>query len=145
MIDLDGQVAIVTGAGSRQGIGFACAELLRSCGASVVVSSTTDRIQERAKELGGQPFAIGMAAPAGEAVQVVAGTSESFTDVQSNGADFDPSLGRRVRVVPRVTIVETSSFDWGDAGVGAAGAVGLILLAVGVAIVSRHGHRAARI
>ena len=45
------------------------------------------------------------------------------------------------RVTPRVTIVEPSAFDWGDAGVGAAGALGLILLAGGVVIVSRHSHR----
>jgi 3-oxoacyl-[acyl-carrier protein] reductase len=62
VIDLAEQVAIVTGAGSPRGIGFASAELLRSCGASVVVVSTTERIQERAEELGGQPFAIGMVA-----------------------------------------------------------------------------------
>jgi hypothetical protein len=36
-----------------------------------------------------------------------------------------------------VTIVEPSKFDWGDAGVGAAGAFGLVLLAGGVAIVLR--------
>ena len=40
-----------------------------------------------------------------------------------------------------VTIVEPSAFDWGDAGVGAAGAFGLTLLASGLLIVSRHGRR----
>jgi hypothetical protein len=43
--------------------------------------------------------------------------------------------------VPSVTIVEPSAFDWGDAGVGAAGAFGLMLLASGLVIVSRHSHR----
>ena len=79
MIDLSGQVAIVTGAGSRQGIGFACASLLRSCGASVVVVSTTDRIHQRAEELGGEPIAIGMVADLtdpGQADRVVQGTVE---------------------------------------------------------------------
>jgi hypothetical protein len=38
---------------------------------------------------------------------------------------------------PSVTIVEPSAFDWGDAGVGAAGAFGLMLLASGLVIVSR--------
>jgi hypothetical protein len=37
-----------------------------------------------------------------------------------------------------VTIVEPSGFDWGDAGVGAAGAVGLMLLGAGVVLVRRH-------
>jgi 3-oxoacyl-[acyl-carrier protein] reductase len=48
---LEGQVAIVTGAGSETGIGFACARALARDGAHVVVASTTDRIQERVKEL----------------------------------------------------------------------------------------------
>jgi hypothetical protein len=42
-----------------------------------------------------------------------------------------------------VTIVEPGAFDWGDAGVGAAGAFGLTLLASGLLIVSRHGPRSA--
>ena len=72
------------------------------------------------------------------------GTSETPTDVREDGSYFDPSLGRRVRVTPRVTIVEPGAFDWGDAGVGAAGAVGLILLACGVVTVSQHSHRVRR-
>ena len=44
-------------------------------------------------------------------------------------------------VTPSVTIVEPSSFDWGDAGVGAAGTFGLMMLAGGVVITSRHSHR----
>jgi hypothetical protein len=39
-----------------------------------------------------------------------------------------------------VTIVEPSAFDWGDAGVGAAGAFGLIALASGIAVLVRPGH-----
>jgi hypothetical protein len=42
-----------------------------------------------------------------------------------------------------VTIVEPRAFDWGDAGVGAAGTAGLMLLASGLLIVARHGRRAA--
>lgn len=48
---LAGQVAVVTGAGSKDGIGFACARILAREGASVVITSTTDRIHERAAEL----------------------------------------------------------------------------------------------
>ncbi|MGN6379896.1 MAG: SDR family NAD(P)-dependent oxidoreductase [Gaiellales bacterium] len=51
--DLSGRVALVTGAGSPTGIGFACATLLRAMGARVAVSSTTERIHDRAAELGG--------------------------------------------------------------------------------------------
>jgi len=46
-----GQVALVTGAGSAEGIGFAIARRLHVAGARVVVTSTTDRIHERAREL----------------------------------------------------------------------------------------------
>lgn len=49
--DLTAQVALVTGAGSRDGIGFACARLLGGLGARVGLTSTTDRIHERAAEL----------------------------------------------------------------------------------------------
>jgi 3-oxoacyl-[acyl-carrier protein] reductase len=42
---------LVTGAGSASGIGMAAARLLAELGASVAVTSTTDRIEERAAEL----------------------------------------------------------------------------------------------
>lgn len=48
---LAGQVALVTGAGNELGIGFAIAIALAASGADVVVSSTTDRIHDRAAEL----------------------------------------------------------------------------------------------
>jgi len=49
--DLSDQTALVTGAGSPRGIGFACARLLGQLGARVMVTSTTDRATERAREL----------------------------------------------------------------------------------------------
>ena len=49
--DLVGQVAVVTGAGSEQGIGFVAASLLAARGAHVVVGSTTDRIHDRVDQL----------------------------------------------------------------------------------------------
>jgi 3-oxoacyl-[acyl-carrier protein] reductase len=55
--DLKGRVALITGAGSAEGIGFAAARLLLARGASVAIASTTERIQKRAAELGsGQVF-----------------------------------------------------------------------------------------
>ena len=51
--DLRGQVALVTGAGSETGIGFASARLLGQLGASVCVTATSDRIDRRAAELTG--------------------------------------------------------------------------------------------
>lgn len=46
-----GRVAIVTGAGSEHGIGFAAARLLGAAGMRVVLTSTTDRIFDRVDEL----------------------------------------------------------------------------------------------
>ena len=49
-----GRVALVTGAGSAEGIGFAAATLLGRGGAAVAVTSTTERIHQRAGELSAQ-------------------------------------------------------------------------------------------
>jgi 3-oxoacyl-[acyl-carrier protein] reductase len=49
--DFQGQTAIVTGAGSPAGIGFAVARSLLALGAHVTISSTTERIHDRAREL----------------------------------------------------------------------------------------------
>jgi len=49
---LDGRVALVTGAGSPDGIGYATARRLAALGAEVAIVSTTRRIHERATELG---------------------------------------------------------------------------------------------
>jgi 3-oxoacyl-[acyl-carrier protein] reductase len=46
-----GQVAVVTGAGSAEGIGFAIARRLLAAGFFVAITSTTNRIHERAREL----------------------------------------------------------------------------------------------
>jgi 3-oxoacyl-[acyl-carrier protein] reductase len=49
-------VAVVTGAGSPTGIGFATAQALTRAGHCVVIASTTDRIKHGATELGDQGF-----------------------------------------------------------------------------------------
>jgi 3-oxoacyl-[acyl-carrier protein] reductase len=51
VFSLEGLTALVTGAGSPAGIGFATARLLGKTAASVALASTTVRIRERAKEL----------------------------------------------------------------------------------------------
>ncbi|HZT11042.1 MAG TPA: SDR family NAD(P)-dependent oxidoreductase, partial [Actinomycetota bacterium] len=49
--ELADKVALVTGAGSPTGIGFATAKILGREGAAVAICSTTERIHERAAEL----------------------------------------------------------------------------------------------
>ncbi|HMJ32983.1 MAG TPA: SDR family NAD(P)-dependent oxidoreductase [Baekduia sp.] len=46
-----GRVVLVTGAGSAAGIGLACARWLGHQGAGVAITSTTQRIEDRAREL----------------------------------------------------------------------------------------------
>jgi 3-oxoacyl-[acyl-carrier protein] reductase len=53
---LDGRIALVTGAGSPDGIGYATARRLRALGAKVAIVSTTRRIHDRAGELGVSGF-----------------------------------------------------------------------------------------
>ena len=50
-LELTGRTAVVTGAGSPTGIGFASARALGQLGAAVVLAATTDRVHERAAEL----------------------------------------------------------------------------------------------
>jgi 3-oxoacyl-[acyl-carrier protein] reductase len=53
---LDGKVAVVTGAGSPDGIGYAIARRIAAMGAQVAIVSTTKRIHDRAAELGATGF-----------------------------------------------------------------------------------------
>ena len=50
-LDLTDRVALVTGAGAADGIGFAVARALGALGATVVLSATSDRVHDRAAEL----------------------------------------------------------------------------------------------
>ena len=56
-LNLTGRAALVTGAGSESGIGFAAARALAELGASVTIAATTDRVHARAGELTAQGYA----------------------------------------------------------------------------------------
>src|SRR5947207_8405924 len=89
MTDLTGQVALVTGAGSAEGIGFACARQVAGCGARLALVSTTDRIHQRAAELGME--ALGLVADLTDSSQAngaVAAVLERFgrLDIVVNNA-----------------------------------------------------------
>ena len=75
-------VALVTGAGSEHGIGFACARALAARGMALVLTSTTDRIQERARQIeaeGGRAVAlVGDLTSAGTAVSLVGLALDTF-------------------------------------------------------------------
>ncbi len=49
--DLTGRTALVTGAGSATGIGFAAARMLGELGARVVLTATSERVHDRVAEL----------------------------------------------------------------------------------------------
>ena len=65
----DARVALITGAGSPDGIGFATALRLANAGYRLVIGATTSRIEDRVRELSG-------AAPAGSVLPVVADLTE---------------------------------------------------------------------
>jgi 3-oxoacyl-[acyl-carrier protein] reductase len=68
---LAGQIAVITGAGSATGIGFASARRLAAIGAAVAITSTTERIFDRVVELSAAGFAAeGFVADLTDPVQV---------------------------------------------------------------------------
>src|SRR5256885_915785 len=125
-----GRVALVTGAGSPKGIGYATARILGRDGARVAIASTTDRIHDRVAELaadgiqGSGHFAdlTDRAAPqrlidevlalhgsrldilVNNAGMVAVGQSESSDDVLSMSADdWDRGIAQNLRIPFAVT------------------------------------------
>jgi 3-oxoacyl-[acyl-carrier protein] reductase len=91
-MDFKGRVALVTGAGAADGIGFAAAKLLAEAGAKVAITSTTRRIQDRLKELpcaaGSKAAFIADLSDNGEAKALVAAVKNKFgrLDILINNA-----------------------------------------------------------
>lgn len=114
MTGVAGRVALVTGAGSADGIGFATARLLRASGAKVAITSTTERINKRLEELGGSPeeaFAkpadLTDSAAVAALIEEVAGTLGPIDIVINNAGMVE--VGRDE---PSAPFVETSEESW---------------------------------
>lgn len=89
MAGVKDRVALVTGAGSPEGIGFACARALAAAGAKVAITSTTERIRQRLAELGGDHAAfIADLTRSSEVARLVAETVKRFgqLDIVVNNA-----------------------------------------------------------
>jgi 3-oxoacyl-[acyl-carrier protein] reductase len=104
-------VAVVTGAGSETGIGFATARRLHAQGVSLVLTSTTERIRTRAESLGPDvAWATGDLTVRADAERIVALALERFggVDVLVNNAGMtavsDPDSA--------ASVVDISDTDW---------------------------------
>lgn len=113
---LTNQVAIVTGAGSATGIGFACARALAADGAHVLIASTTDRINERVTEL----RADGYSASGFVGDLMVEGVADVLAEAALSVADrIDICVNNAgmiaLGIEPRSrATTEVSSEDWAD-------------------------------
>jgi 3-oxoacyl-[acyl-carrier protein] reductase len=115
-VRLDGQTAIVTGAGSASGIGFACAKSLAVDGAHVVIASTTDRIHARVAEL----QASGWAASGFVGDLMVEGVAEALVDMAHAVADrLDVCVNNAGMIAVGMkphsrAAVDVNADDWAD-------------------------------
>jgi 3-oxoacyl-[acyl-carrier protein] reductase len=96
MLNFNGRVALVTGAGSADGIGFAIAKVLAEAGARVAITSTTKRIRDRLRDLGD---------PARHAAFIADLTIEAA--VEGLVADVNKTLGKIDILVNNAGMVQT--------------------------------------
>jgi 3-oxoacyl-[acyl-carrier protein] reductase len=91
-LDLAGRVAVVTGAGSPTGIGFAVCRRLGELGATVALTATSDRVRDRVRDLEAEGVeAIGVVADLTDPVaaeEVVAAVTREWcaVDILVNNA-----------------------------------------------------------
>lgn len=102
--------ALVTGAGSASGIGVAVARALVAAGHDVVISSTTDRILDRAAELGGG--VVGVAGDLRDAATIDRLVAAGPFDICVNNAGM-VTVGGSEQL--DAALVDTSDDDWSTA------------------------------
>jgi 3-oxoacyl-[acyl-carrier protein] reductase len=111
---LNGQTAIVTGAGSVAGIGFAIARQLFRDGAFLAIGATTERIHESARQLdpsGGRVFPFVADLTEEKRVQEVVGTIARRTgriDILVNNA----GMAQNGKQPGNTTVEKISYADW---------------------------------
>src|SRR5580704_3050643 len=117
--DLSGRVAVVTGAGSPGGIGFATARLLAGLGAAVMITATTARIQDRVGELRDAGFdAAGITGDLTDAGMMSAADPvfESGTVESMDLATWQAALARNLTsafLVTKAAVPAMTSRGWG--------------------------------
>lgn len=112
MAGVQGRVALITGAGAADGIGFATARLLQAAGAKVAITATTGRIFDRQRELGAaQCFAAtaDLTDPA-EVTALVDAVTNALgpIDILVNNA----GMGQTGVTTKRATLAETTDAAW---------------------------------
>ncbi|THV24267.1 SDR family NAD(P)-dependent oxidoreductase [Glycomyces paridis] len=106
---LAGKIALVTGAGAPDGIGFAIATRLRLAGATVAIVSTTKRIHERAGEID----AIGFVADLADEAEV-GGLADAVADSVGEVDILVNNAGLTSKSDPAVVkpVAQLSYADW---------------------------------
>lgn len=89
----DARVAIITGAGAADGIGFATARRFIDAGYRVVIGATSDRVLRRAEELEARAFSRGAHPDRVHAVPVIADLTEESGAARTVSAAID-AFGR---------------------------------------------------
>jgi hypothetical protein len=70
---------------------------------------------------------------------------EPTTDLRAPDNRFGQPTGGPAPARVRIIEVPSNGFGWGDAGIGAAGMLGLVMLAVGIAMAGTHHRRGRRV
>lgn len=107
-------VAVITGAGSTQGIGLACARAIGAAGSALMICATTDRIHLRAQELRAEGLTVeafvGDLTDSARATELITRTLTRFArlDILINNAGMSATGSATIAA----TAAELSDQDW---------------------------------